>query len=67
MIDETLRLITFSLVVFREATSDVNINGEYTISLYTLYSILLKHKTQIGLTNLNTDHIVTHKFGGKLV
>ncbi|KEH37115.1 putative cytochrome P450 [Medicago truncatula] len=27
VIDETLRLITFSLVVFREATSDVNING----------------------------------------
>ncbi|KAI4317497.1 hypothetical protein L6164_025361 [Bauhinia variegata] len=30
VIDETLRLITFSLVVFREAKSDVNING-YTI------------------------------------
>ncbi|KAK4254779.1 hypothetical protein QN277_010109 [Acacia crassicarpa] len=27
VIDETLRLITFSLVVFREAKSDVNING----------------------------------------
>ncbi|XP_054776382.1 ent-kaurenoic acid oxidase 2-like isoform X2 [Prosopis cineraria] len=30
VIDETLRLITFSLVVFREAKSDVNING-YTV------------------------------------
>ncbi|XP_057440066.1 ent-kaurenoic acid oxidase 1-like [Lotus japonicus] len=27
VIDETLRVITFSLVVFREAKSDVNING----------------------------------------
>ncbi|CAJ2657851.1 unnamed protein product [Trifolium pratense] len=27
VIDETLRLITFSLMVFREAKSDVNING----------------------------------------
>ncbi|XP_059637426.1 ent-kaurenoic acid oxidase 2-like [Cornus florida] len=30
VIDETLRLITFSLTVFREAKADVNING-YTI------------------------------------
>ncbi|KAF7844912.1 ent-kaurenoic acid oxidase 2 [Senna tora] len=30
VIDETMRLITFSLMVFREAKSDVNING-YTI------------------------------------
>lgn len=30
VIDETMRVITFSLVVFREAKSDVNING-YTI------------------------------------
>ncbi|OWM64315.1 ent-kaurenoic acid oxidase 2 isoform X1 [Punica granatum] len=27
VIDETLRIITFSLVVFREAKSDVNVNG----------------------------------------
>jgi len=27
VIDETMRVITFSLVVFREAKSDVNING----------------------------------------
>ncbi|KAG5011665.1 hypothetical protein AAZX31_09G029200 [Glycine max] len=30
VIDETLRVITFSLVVFREAKTDVNING-YTV------------------------------------
>ncbi|XP_004486502.1 ent-kaurenoic acid oxidase 2-like [Cicer arietinum] len=27
VIDETMRVVTFSLMVFREATSDVNING----------------------------------------
>lgn len=33
VIDETLRIITFSLVVFREAKADVNISGELTMIL----------------------------------
>lgn len=32
MIDETLRLVTFSLMVFREAKVDVNLNGEFLAS-----------------------------------
>ena len=33
MIDETLRVVSFSLVVFREAKRDVNINGQFKIFL----------------------------------
>lgn len=33
VIDETLRVITFSLTAFREAKSDVQIDGQYTLQL----------------------------------
>ncbi|KAF7803944.1 ent-kaurenoic acid oxidase 2 [Senna tora] len=45
VIDETLRVITFSLTVFREAKSDVNINGQFLTSLFCEYqnSLHLRH------------------------
>lgn len=33
VIDETLRIVTFSLMVFREAKSDVNISGQFCSEL----------------------------------
>ncbi|KAF7842303.1 ent-kaurenoic acid oxidase 2 [Senna tora] len=42
VIDETLRLITFSLVVFREAKSDVNINGILFFVIIFSFTFLFK-------------------------
>ncbi|KAF2322005.1 hypothetical protein GH714_005474 [Hevea brasiliensis] len=47
VIDETLRLITFSLVVFREAKSDVNING---------YVIPKGWKVLVWFRSVHLDH-----------
>lgn len=43
MIDETLRLITFSLVVFREAKADVKVNGEFTLFLVLINNNLISN------------------------
>ncbi|KAL6008501.1 Ent-kaurenoic acid oxidase 1 [Asimina triloba] len=46
VIDETLRVVNFSSVVFREATSDVNING---------YTIPKGWKVQVWFRNVHMD------------
>lgn len=53
VIDETLRVVSFSLMVFREARKDVYVNGEFKHLLITMYiTVHLINSVELNLMSV---------------